>query len=108
MPRASFFVTVLSGIDRNYLPVQRAVQIFLADQLARLLACSSQAAQPREPTPHATVGHCGGSFSQGMLLTVVIHQGSLMMLNRFPIRFARPQELLRFVEQGLADELFET
>jgi hypothetical protein len=106
MSRASCFVTILSGIDRNYLPVQPAVRIFLADELARLLAGSSQAAQPREPTPHATRGHRSASFRQGMVLPVVIHQGPLLESNCFPVGLFGPQKLLRFVEQGRADELF--
>ena len=106
MSRAPFFATILSGVDRNHLPVQRTMRIFLADQLACLLACSSQAAQPREPTPHATGGHRGASFRQGMVLAVVIHQGPLLGANCFPVGLFGPQKVLRFVEHGLADELF--
>ncbi len=108
MARASFFATVLARIDRNHLSVQRAGRIFLADELARLLACSSQTTQPREPTPYATVSHRGASFRQGMVLPVVIHQGSMLVADGFPVRLVGPQEILRFVEKRFQDKLFAT
>ena len=106
MSRAPFFATILSGVDRNHLPVQRALRIFLADQLAGLLASACQAAQPRVPAPHATVGQRGASFSQRMVLAVVIHQRPLLGSNRLPVGLFGPQKVLRFVQHGLADELF--
>ena len=106
MARTPFFATVLARIDRNQLSVQSAGRIFLADELARLLACLSQNTQPREPTPHATVGHRCAAFSQRMVLAVVIDQGAMLVADGFPVRLVGPQKILRFVEQGLADELF--
>ena len=106
MPRTPFVATILSGVDRNHLPVQRTMRIFLADQLASLLARSSQAPQPREPTPHTAVGHRGASFYQRVVLPVVIHEGPVPGSNRFPVGLVGPQKVLRFVEHGLADELF--
>jgi hypothetical protein len=106
MPRTPFVATMLSGIDRNHLSVQRTKRIFLADQLASLPARSRQAAQPRKPSPHATVGHRGASFRQGMVLPVVIHQEPVLVSHGFPIGLVGSQKVLRFVEHGLADELF--
>ena len=106
MARTSFFATVLARIDRNQLSVQSAGRIFLADELARLLACLSQTTQPREPAPHATVGHRCAALSQRMVLAVVIDQGAMLVADGFPVRLVGPQKILRFVEQGLADELF--
>lgn len=106
MSRASVLPSVLSGVDRNHLPVQRTMRIFLADQLASLLARSSQPAQPRDPTPHATVRQRGASLRQGMVLPVVIHQRPLPGSNRFPVGLVGPHKVLRFFEYGLADELF--
>ncbi len=106
MSRASVLPSILSGVDRNHLPVQRAMRIFLADQLAGLLARSCQPAQPREPAPHATVGQRGASFSQRMVLAVVIHQGPLLGSNRLPVGLFGPQKVLSFLQHGLADELF--
>ena len=106
MSRASVLPSILSGVDRNHLPVQRTMRIFLADHLASLLACSSQATQPREPTPHTAVGHRGASFRQGMGLPVVIHEGPVPGSNRFSVGLVGSKEVLGLVEQGLADELF--
>jgi len=106
MSRASVLPSILSGVDRNHLPVQRTMRIFLADHLASLLACSSQATQPREPTPHTAVGHRGASFRQGMGLPVVIHEGLVPGSNRFPVGLVASKEVLGLVEHGLADELF--
>jgi len=106
MPRTPFVATILSGVDRNHLPVQRTMGIFLADQLASLLACSSQATQPREPTPHTAVGHRRASFRQGMGLPVVIHEEPMPGSNRFPVGLVASKKVLRFVKHRLADELF--
>jgi hypothetical protein len=106
MSRASVLPSILSGVDRNHLPVQRTMGIFLADQLASLLACSSQATQPREPTPHTAVGHRRASFRQGMGLPVVIHEGPMPGSNRFPVGLVASKKVLRFVKHRLADELF--
>ena len=106
MSRASVLPSILSGVDRNHLPVQRTMRIFLADHLASLLARSSQATQPREPTPHTAVGHRGASFRQGMGLPVVIHQGPVLVTDGFPVGLVGPQKVLRLLEHGLADELF--
>lgn len=86
--------------------MQRAMRVFLADQLAGLLASSCPTGQPREPTPHATVGQRGASFRQRMGLPVVINQGPPLGANRLPVGLFGPQKVLRFVQQGLADELF--
>ena len=106
MPRTPFVATILSGGDRNHLSVQRTMRIFLVDHLASLLACSSQATQPREPTPHTAVGHRGASFRQGMGLPVVIHQGPVPVTDGLPVGPVGPQKVLRLLEHGLADELF--
>jgi len=106
MSRASVFPSILSGVDRNHLPVQRTMRIFLADHLASLLACSSQAAQPREPTPDAAVGHRGASFRQAMGLPIVIHMGPVLVTDGLPVGLVGPQKVLRFLEHRLADELF--
>jgi hypothetical protein len=106
MPRTPFVATILSGVDRNHLPVQRTMGIFLVDQLASLLARSRQATQPREPTPHTAVGHRGASFCQRVVLPVVIHEGPVPGSNRFPVGLVASKEVLGPVEQGLADELF--
>jgi hypothetical protein len=108
MSRASCFATILFGVDRNHLSVQRAMRIFLADQLAGLLARPCQPAQPREPMPHATMGQRGPPFCQGMVLAIVIHQGPLLGANRFPVGLLRSQKVLRFLEHRLADELLVT
>lgn len=105
MSRASGLATILSGVDRNHLPVQRTVRIFLADHLASLLACSSQPAQPREPTPHTAGGHRGASLRQGVVLAIVIHQGPVLVTDGLPVGLAGPQKVLRFLEHRLADEL---
>lgn len=88
--------------------MQRAGRIFLADELARLLACLSQTTQPREPTPHATVSHRCAALSQRMVLAVVIDQGAMLVADGFPVRLVGPQKIFRFVEQGMADKLFVT
>lgn len=106
MSRTPFVATILSGVDRNHLPVQRTMRIVLADHLASLLACSSQATQPREPTPYTAVGHRGASFRQGMGLPVVIHQGPVLVTDRLSVGLVGPQKVLRFLEHRLADELF--
>ena len=106
MSRASVLPSILSGVDRNHLPVQRTMRIFLADHLASLLACSSQTTQPREPTPHATVGHRGTSVRQRVGLPVVIHQGPVLVTDGLPVGLVGPQKVLRLLEHGLADELF--
>ena len=106
MSRTPFVATILSGIDRNHLPVQRTMGIFLADQLAGLLARSSQAPQPRKPTPDAARGQRGASCRQGMVLSVVIYEGPLPGPNRFPVGLVGSKEVLGLVEHGLADELF--
>ena len=106
MSRASVLPSILSGVDRNHLPVQRTMGILLADQLAGLLARSGQTSQPREPAPHTAVGHRGASFCQRVVLPVVIHEGPVPGSNRFPVGLVGPKKVLGLVEQGLADELF--
>ena len=108
MSRTPFLVAILSGVDRNHLPVQRTMRIFLANQFASLLARSSQPPQPRKPTPDAAGGERGASFRQGMVLAVVIHEGPLPGSNRFPVGLVASKKVLRFVEHGRADELFVT
>lgn len=105
MSRASVLPSILSRVDRNHLPVQRTMRIFLADHLASLLACSSQPPQPREPTPDAAGGERRASFGQGMVLPVVIHEGPVPGSNRFPVGLVASKEVLGLVEHGLADEL---
>jgi hypothetical protein len=108
MSRASVLPSILSGVDRNHLPVQRTMRIFLADQLASPLARSSQPPQPREPTPHTAVGQRGASFRQGMVLPVVIHKGPVLVTDGLPVGLVGPQKVLCFPEHRLADELFVT
>jgi len=106
MSRTPFLATILSGVDRNHLPVQRTMGIFLADQLAGLLARSRQAPQPREPTPDAAGGERRASFRQRVVPPVVVHEGPPPEANRFPVGLVASKKVLRLVEHRLADELF--
>jgi hypothetical protein len=105
MSRAPVLAAILSGVDEDHLPVQRAMRVFLADQLASLLASSGQFAQPRKPAPHTTVGQRSTSFRQGMVLAVVIYQGSVLSSNRFPVGLFGPQKVLASIQYRLAREL---
>jgi len=105
MSRAPFLAAILSGVDQDHLPVQRAMRVLLADQLASLLASSGQFAQPRKPAPHSTVGQRSTSFRQGMVLAVVIYQGSVLSPNRFPVGLFGPQKVLASIQYRLAREL---
>ena len=68
------FGTILSGIDGDHLVVQRAVGIFLADQLASLLRRPRQLAQPSEPSPERAMRQRGPPSCQRMLLPIVINE----------------------------------
>ena len=85
--------------------MQRTLWIVLADHLASALESSCPSAQPGEPSPQAAVRQGGPSLSQGMVLPVVIHQGPVLVSDCFPIGLFGPQELLRFVDQRIADKL---
>lgn len=100
--------TVLAGIDRDDLPMQPAVGIFLADQLAGRLDRPSQLSKPGQPTPKCAVCQRSPSPRQRMLLSIVINEGSLVRADCLAIGLAAAQELLRSVEQRLADKLFVT
>ena len=56
--------------------------------------------------PHTTVGQCGTSFSQRMVLAVVVYKRPLLETHGLPVGLFRPQKVLRFLEHCLADELF--
>ena len=85
--------------------MQRTMRIVLADHLASALESSCPSAQPGEPPPQAAVRQGGAGSSQGMVLPVVIHQGPVLVSDCFPIGLFGPQELLRFVDQRIADKL---
>lgn len=71
--------TILSGIDRDHLLVQRAVGILLAEQLTGSLHGPRQTAQPREPPPECAVRQRGASVCQRMLLPIIIDERPLLL-----------------------------
>ena len=97
---------MLSGIDGDYLVMQRAVWIFLADQPAGRLRRPRQVAQPREPSPERAVRQRGPLGCQRMLLAIVIDEGPLLLFCGLAIRLLAAQEVLRPLEQRGTDKLF--
>ena len=103
---ASRFGTILSRVDGNHLAVQRAVWVFLADQLAGLLHRPRQLAQPSEPSPERAVRQRGPLGCQRMLLPIVINERPLLLSDRLAIRLGAAQEVLRPIQQRGTDKLF--
>ncbi len=99
---------VLARIDRDDLPMQPAVGIFLADQLPGGLDRPSQLSQPGQPTPKCAMCQCGPLPRQRMLLSIVINEGSLVPADCLAIGLPTAQEILRPIEQRLADKLLVT
>ena len=100
--------TVLAGIDRDDLPMQPALGIFLADQLPGGLHRPRQPSQPGQPTPKCAVCQRCPSPRQRMLLSIVVHERSLVPTDCLAIGLSTAQEVLRLIEQRLADKLFVT
>ena len=100
--------TVLAGIDRDDLPMQRAVGVFLTDQLPGRLNRPSQLSKPGQPTPKCAVCQRCPSPRQRMLLSIVINERSPVPADCLAIGLSTAQEVLRLTEQRLADKLFVT
>jgi len=98
--------TILSGIDRDHLLVQRAVRILLADQLAGALQGPRQTAQPSQPPPECAVRQRGASGCQRMLLPIIIDERPLLVSDGLAIRLLAAQKVLRPLEHRGTDKLF--
>jgi hypothetical protein len=86
--------------------VHRALGIFLADQLARLLHRTCQPAKPRQPSPERAVPQRGPPSCQGMLLPIVIDEGPFLLPDRLAIRLLSAQNAFRPLQQRGTDKLF--
>jgi hypothetical protein len=103
---STFVRTILSRVDGDHLVVQRAVGIFLADQLAGLLHRPLQLAQPSEPSPERAVRQRSSPGCQRMLLPIVINERPLLLLDRLAIRLLAAYKVLRPLDQRGTDKLF--